>query len=66
MRYALLVSYDENAEITAEERSRRAAGFASASARLRADRAYAGGLACALVFGLQAAATATAVRAASA
>ena len=44
MRYALLVSYDENAEITAEERSRRAAGFASASARLRADRAYAGGL----------------------
>jgi predicted oxidoreductase len=30
------------------------------------DRAYAGGLACALVFGLQAAATATAERAASA
>jgi hypothetical protein len=30
------------------------------------NRAYAGGLACALVFGLQAAATATAERAASA
>src|SRR5215469_2760406 len=56
MRYALLVSYDENAEISAAERSRRAAGFASASARLRADRAYAGGLR------LQPASTAVTVR----
>ena len=56
MRYALLVCYDENAEITTEERSRRAAGIASASARLGADHAYAGGLR------LQPASTAVTVR----
>jgi hypothetical protein len=44
MRYALLVCYDENAEVSAEERSRRAAGLASVSARLLAGGAFAGGL----------------------
>ena len=34
MRYALLVSHDENAEISAAERSWRAAGLASAAATL--------------------------------
>jgi hypothetical protein len=56
MRYALLVWYDENAEVSAEERSRRAAGLASVPARLRADGAFAGGLR------LQSASTAATVR----
>jgi hypothetical protein len=44
MRYALLVSYDDTAEISAAERSRRAAGLASASARLRSDSSFGDGL----------------------
>ena len=56
MRYALLVRYDENAEISAAERSRRAAGLASASARLSAVGVFAGGLQ------LQPASTAATVR----
>jgi hypothetical protein len=56
MRYALLIWYDENARVSAEEQSRRAAGFASASARLHADGAFTGG------FRLQPASTAATVR----
>ena len=44
MRYALLVRYDETAEISAAERSRRAAGLASAAARLRSEITFGGGL----------------------
>jgi hypothetical protein len=43
MRYALLVYYDQNAEISAEERSWRAAGLKSVPARLLAHGARAGG-----------------------
>jgi hypothetical protein len=42
MRYALLVCYDQNAEICTEERRWRAAGLASVPARLRADGVLAG------------------------
>jgi hypothetical protein len=41
MRYALLVRYDENANVSAEERERRAAGLASVPTRLRAEGAFA-------------------------
>ena len=44
MRYALLVCYDQNAKVSAEERAWRATGLASVSSRLRADGAFAGGL----------------------
>jgi hypothetical protein len=44
MRYALLVSYDENAQIGAAERARREAGFASVPSRLSTDGRFAGGL----------------------
>jgi hypothetical protein len=60
MRYALLVCYDQNAEISTEERSWRAAGLASVTARLRADGVLAGGLDG--VLRLQPAATAATVR----
>jgi len=44
MRYALLVYYDQNADISAEERSRRAAGLESVPMRLRALGARVDGL----------------------
>lgn len=56
MHYALLVSYDENAKVSAEERARRVAGLASVPARLRAE----GALDCGLQ--LQSASTAATVR----
>jgi hypothetical protein len=56
MRYALLVCYDENADISADERSRRASGLALVSERLSADGALVGGLR------LQPASTAATVR----
>jgi len=55
MRYALLVCHDEDARISAAERSRRAAGLASVPARL-SDDAFGGGLR------LQPASTAATVR----
>ncbi len=56
MRYALLVCYDENAKVSAEEREHRAAGLASAPTRLRTEGALADGLR------LQPASTAATVR----
>ena len=56
MRYALLVSYDENAKVSAQERTRRAVGLASVRTRLRTERAFACGLQ------LQPASTAATVR----
>jgi hypothetical protein len=56
MRYVLLVRYNENARVSAEEQSRRAAGLASASARLHADGVFTSG------FRLQPASTAATVR----
>jgi hypothetical protein len=44
MRYALLVSYDENAKVSAQERDRRAVGLASVPTRLRTEGAFACGL----------------------
>ena len=56
MRYALLVCYDQNANVSAAERARRTAGLASVPARLRADGVFASGIR------LQPASTATTVR----
>jgi len=56
MRYALLVCYDQNANVSAEERARRAASLASVPTRLRAEGGFASELQ------LQPASTAATVR----